>query len=300
MWCTRAHSSSAVPGYASASRRRDLSAPGAGAVDGRALEACRGSGACWARSDRSYGASSRHQEHSPSSRNETVCSQSAQRRGQAPDGRGRHRRHLGLLEAACAADGHRALGEHKWLDLVQGGREGLPASSPREPGTSVSSPMRRSAGATTTSWAVEYVVHPAWRQLRARLQTEISCVQPSARSPPRAGATCTCGSRSPARPTTPSPRPSACGAAATVPDAAPAARSTTRASAIATRPFRPGVDEEHGSPSTTGRFAAIPSRALDLATITERERQDWFDPSGFFLHDVRRDLPAFAGRRSTS
>src|SRR5207245_9075045 len=30
-----------------------------------------------------------------------------------------------LLRVAEATDGHRPLGEHKWLDLVQGGREGF-------------------------------------------------------------------------------------------------------------------------------------------------------------------------------
>lgn len=37
-----------------------------------------------------------------------------------------------LLEAASVADGHRALGEHQWLDLVQGGREGFAGFVARE------------------------------------------------------------------------------------------------------------------------------------------------------------------------
>ena len=39
-----------------------------------------------------------------------------------------------LLEAASVADGHRALGEHQWLDLVQGGREGFAGFVAREAG----------------------------------------------------------------------------------------------------------------------------------------------------------------------
>ena len=30
-----------------------------------------------------------------------------------------------LLEVAAAADGHQPLGDHQWLDLVHGGREGF-------------------------------------------------------------------------------------------------------------------------------------------------------------------------------
>jgi len=37
-----------------------------------------------------------------------------------------------LLEAASIADGHRALGEHQWLDLVQGAARASLALSPRE------------------------------------------------------------------------------------------------------------------------------------------------------------------------
>ncbi len=40
----------------------------------------------------------------------------------------------GLLEAASEADAHPALGEHAWLDLVQGGREGFAGLVAWEPG----------------------------------------------------------------------------------------------------------------------------------------------------------------------
>src|SRR5579872_2316973 len=37
-----------------------------------------------------------------------------------------------LLSAVSAADGHRPLGEHKWLDLVHGGRKGFAGFVARE------------------------------------------------------------------------------------------------------------------------------------------------------------------------
>ncbi len=41
-----------------------------------------------------------------------------------------------LLTAASEADAHPALGEHAWLDLVQGGREGFAGLVAWEPGHS--------------------------------------------------------------------------------------------------------------------------------------------------------------------
>src|SRR6058998_3560483 len=39
-----------------------------------------------------------------------------------------------LLRVADSVDGHRPLGEHQWLDLVQGGREGFAGLVAWEPG----------------------------------------------------------------------------------------------------------------------------------------------------------------------
>ncbi len=38
-----------------------------------------------------------------------------------------------LLQQALVADGHYPLGEHKWLDLVHGGRTGFAGFVAREP-----------------------------------------------------------------------------------------------------------------------------------------------------------------------
>ncbi|HET9443465.1 MAG TPA: hypothetical protein VFO65_09080, partial [Acidimicrobiales bacterium] len=39
-----------------------------------------------------------------------------------------------LLEVAAEADGHAPLGEHQWLDLVEGGRSGFAGLVAWEPG----------------------------------------------------------------------------------------------------------------------------------------------------------------------
>ena len=65
-----------------------------------------------------------------------------------------------LLEVASVADGHRALGEHQWLDLVQGGREGFAGFVARETGRERVVAYAQISRGNDGSWAVEYVVHP--------------------------------------------------------------------------------------------------------------------------------------------
>src|SRR5437588_12999083 len=67
-----------------------------------------------------------------------------------------------LLAVATDVDHHRPLGEHQWLDLVQGGRAGFAGLVAWEPGED------RPVGYAQvtrgpTSWALEYVVDPARR-----------------------------------------------------------------------------------------------------------------------------------------
>ena len=78
-----------------------------------------------------------------------------------------------LLEVASAADGHRALGEHQWLDLVQGGREGFAGFVARETGRERVVAYAQVSRGNDGSWAVEYVVHPRWRENGAELQRDL-------------------------------------------------------------------------------------------------------------------------------
>ncbi|MGH9298792.1 MAG: hypothetical protein ACRDZT_02630, partial [Acidimicrobiales bacterium] len=68
-----------------------------------------------------------------------------------------------LIEDASAASGHRALGEHKWLDLIDGGREGFAGFVARETLHHRLIGYAQVSKGAKASWAIEYVVHPSWR-----------------------------------------------------------------------------------------------------------------------------------------
>src|SRR5438093_327569 len=104
-----------------------------------------------------------HQVHQPRRR---AASSRARRDGRPPVPRLEVKRQMGggdiaavsaLLDLATAVDRHRPLGEHQWLDLVQGGREGFAGLVAWEPGHD--HPV---AYAQLTrgpeSWALEYVI----------------------------------------------------------------------------------------------------------------------------------------------
>ena len=68
-----------------------------------------------------------------------------------------------LLDAAAVVDGHRPLGEHQWLDLVQGGRQGFAGLVAWESGHEHPvgyAQVSRGPG----SWALEFVIAPHHRK----------------------------------------------------------------------------------------------------------------------------------------
>src|ERR1700681_2093844 len=68
-----------------------------------------------------------------------------------------------LLQQALVADGHYPLGEHKWLDLVHGGRKGFAGFVARESaGGHLVGYAQLSRGHDT--WSVEVVVRPDHRK----------------------------------------------------------------------------------------------------------------------------------------
>src|SRR3954449_7027573 len=64
-----------------------------------------------------------------------------------------------LLDVAESVDGHRPLGEHQWLDLVQGGREGFAGLVAWEPGHDHPGGYPQVTRGTE-SWALDFVVAP--------------------------------------------------------------------------------------------------------------------------------------------
>jgi mycothiol synthase len=197
-----------------------------------------------------------------------------------------------LLSEVESADGHAPLGEHKWLDLVHGGRKGFAGFEARE---SADGPLvgyaQLSHGHLT--WGVEVVVRPDHRSggqpvggdlLRAALgevgrlgggHVHLWVPKPTADTDAMAEA---CGLargrdllqlRLGLPLTDPTPRPE-------------------------TRPFQPGVDEREWLEVNNRAFASHPEQGgWTLDTILEREAEPWFDPDGFLVHEREGRMAGF-------
>jgi mycothiol synthase len=65
-------------------------------------------------------------------------------------------------------------------------------------------------------------------------------------------------------------------------------------SSLATRTFRVGLDEAAWLELNNRAFASHPEQgSWSPATLAERERQPWFDPEGFFVHERDGKMAAF-------
>jgi mycothiol synthase len=81
-----------------------------------------------------------------------------------------------LFDAVTSHDHHNALGEHKWLDLVHGGREGFAGIVATEPGHDPPTHgpvgyahLSRHAEPGGAEWGLEVVVHPEHRGVGAEV-----------------------------------------------------------------------------------------------------------------------------------
>jgi len=198
-----------------------------------------------------------------------------------------------LVEAASAADGHRALGEHKWLDLVQGGREGFAGFIARETEHRRVIGYAQVSGAASRSWAIEYVVHPEWRQLDSDLRTDLLRAALEEIAAQGGGHVHLWV-----------PKPAAADDSVAESLGLHRGRDLFQMrrtlpvegvrSNIATRPFRVGQDEERWLAVNNRAFRGHPEQGVwTVETIAERERQDWFDPDGFLLHEMDGELAGF-------
>src|SRR6202167_4917289 len=196
-----------------------------------------------------------------------------------------------LLHQALVADGHYPLREHKWLDLVHGGRTGFAGFVAREPSNGpLVGYAQLSSGHDT--WGIEVVIRPDHR--KPDDEVGISLLGEALREVAREG-----GGH--VHLWVPKPTPAT--------DAMAESCGLRRGRdlyqmrrplpldddhpRIATRPFRPGRDEQAWLEVNNRAFASHPEQGgWRLDTILEREAEAWFDPEGFLPHERAVPLAA--------
>jgi mycothiol synthase len=200
-----------------------------------------------------------------------------------------------LLRAAEQADGHAPLGEHKWIDLVEGGRAGFAGFVARACGSDrLIGYAQLSRG--PTSWAVEYVVHPTARGSRRHVAGDLLAAALDEVAREGGGHVHLWVPR-------PGPLDDEIAAEAGLsrgrtlyqmrrrlplePDLGRLERPRVRA-------FRVGQDERAWLELNARVFSDHPEQGSWSAdTLADRERQAWFDPAGFLLHEGEAGLDAF-------
>ena len=196
-----------------------------------------------------------------------------------------------LLEVATEADGHPPLGEHQWLDLVEGGRSGFAGLVAWEPGHDHPVGYAQVTRGDT-SWALEFVVDPHHRDTGCAIDKDLVGAALNVVRQEGGG-----------RITLWVPKPDEhrdrvateaglrqtrdlCQMRRPLPVGQPFE--------LDTRPFEPGHDEGAWLAVNNRAFAAHPEQGgWDLETLKRREAEPWFDPAGFLLHERDGRLAGF-------
>jgi mycothiol synthase len=188
-----------------------------------------------------------------------------------------------LLDEATEADGHRPIDEHRWLDLVQGGREGY-AGLIAYAGGHEQPVGYAQVSRGPTSWALEFVVAPDHRTPsntigRQLVSAALDLVGAEGGGPlhlwvtkprPEHDQIAAAAGLRPGRELYQMRRPLPVG----------------EPYELQTRPFRPGRDEQAWLEVNNRAFDWHPEQGgWDVATLKAREAEPWFDAEGFLLHD---------------
>jgi mycothiol synthase len=202
-----------------------------------------------------------------------------------------------LIELATAADGHRPLGDHQWLDLVQGGRAGFAGLVAWEPGHDHPVGYAQLTKGPE-SWALEYVVDPHHRDAIAGIGTTLVDAALGIVRSEGGGHV---------HLWVPKPRADH-DLIATLTGFLPGRELLQMRCVLPRglpwqldlRTFEPGRDEAAWLEVNNRAFDWHPEQGgWDVETLKQREQEPWFDPAGFLLHerDPPPGLPGPSGRR---
>ncbi|MEO7836887.1 MAG: mycothiol synthase, partial [Acidimicrobiales bacterium] len=196
-----------------------------------------------------------------------------------------------LLEVASAADGHRPLGEHQWLDLVEGGRRGFAGLVAWEPGHGHPVGYAQLTRGDT-SWALEFVVDPHHRHAAGTITPDLIGAALDLVRDEGGGRI---------HLWVPKPTDEVDDLVKAVGfrrgrDLYQMRRPLPGAehSDLTTRPFEVGSDEERWLEVNNTAFARHPEQGgWEVDTLRQRQKEPWFDPEGFLLHERAGRLAGF-------
>ncbi|HUQ64352.1 MAG TPA: mycothiol synthase [Acidimicrobiales bacterium] len=204
-----------------------------------------------------------------------------------------------LLEVAKEVDGHAPLGEHKWLDLLDGGREGFAGLVAWQPGHGHPigyAQLTASEGSADRrrTWALEVVVDPHHREVTPGIAENLI---EAALEVIRAEG----GGHVHFWVPKPGPHQDALAARMGLRRGRelrqlrrPLPLVVAGREPLALRPFRPGLDEPAWLKVNNRAFRGHDEQGdWDLDTLDNREQQPWFDASGLLLHERDGELAGF-------